>query len=749
MAAPFKASMCLATTNNYVLPGSLSNDFLVYVGNSNQDVLFGVSNVATYMCISSNVGIGTITPAFKLDVTGGIRATGTLAVMSNATIGSNLSVSGVIMAQQVANAGPSVGINGGIGDKIIMWPGNAGAHPYSIGVNSDNTMWSSVPTGATMKSYIGGNIVTTMNSTGLGIGTTTPAYKLDVVGDINYTGILRQNGVAYIGSQWSNSGANVFITGSNVGIGTTAPAFNLDVTGTIRSTGALTAASFSGACISDSVTTTSSTVAASLTAVKNAYDTAVAASSGGQFTTSAPASYTASAALYRGGQVYMGMVYGRRTVGNTSLTANTDTNASVVVANEAGGGGNTAFLDFFTYSSSLSVNPPFRIAAIDDASASAHLAFLSRNSGGVVIERMRITSTGNLGIGISTPAYKLDVSGDINYTGTLRQNGTAVSLGGSSQWTTTVPANYTSLSTLYYGGPVNHGTLNVTGMISASGVIMGQQVANAAPSFGFSGGAGDKFVLWQGNAGMHPHSLGVNSDNTMWYSSPSGGNMKWYIGGNIVATMSGNNFGIGTTSPAYPLDVNGSVNISGKCIVGGNNFTAPSIGITGGAGDKLIMFPGSASSYPYSIGVEGGIMWFSAPSGSGYKWYNNGTQLMILNSTGALTTTGAITAFSDIRYKTNLKIIDNALNKVDSINGYTFERINKDDVQGIIPIRRHAGVIAQEIEKILPEVVYEDNENNKSVAYGNLTALLIEAIKELKIKYEDVCKELIEIKSKL
>jgi hypothetical protein len=160
-------------------------------------------------------------------------------------------------------------------------------------------------------------------------------------------------------------------------------------------------------------------------------------------------------------------------------------------------------------------------------------------------------------------------------------------------------------------------------------------------------------------------------------------------------------------------------------------------------------------------------MWFSVPTGSGYKWYTNGVQNMIINSsgfvgigtntspsyaldvTGAIRATGDITAFSDIRYKTNLKIIDNALNRIDSINGYTFERINKDDVQGIIPIKRHAGVIAQEIEKILPEVVYEDNENNKSVAYGNLTALLIQAVKELKTKYEDICKELIEIKSKL
>jgi hypothetical protein len=76
------------------------------------------------------------------------------------------------------------------------------------------------------------NGVSTMliTSNSVAIRKATAAYTLDVGGDINFTGGLFSNGTPFVGggggvsSQWSNSGANVFITGSNVGISTTSPA---------------------------------------------------------------------------------------------------------------------------------------------------------------------------------------------------------------------------------------------------------------------------------------------------------------------------------------------------------------------------------------------------------------------------------------------------------------------------------------------------------------------------------------------
>jgi hypothetical protein len=89
---------------------------------------------------------------------------------------------------------------------------------------------------------------------------------------------------------------------------------------------------------------------------------------------------------------------------------------------------------------------------------------------------------------------------------------------------------------------------------------------------------------------------------------------------------------------------------------------------------------------------------------------------------GTFTATADIVAYSDERIKENVETIDNALNKVQQLRGVSFNRI-KDGKHSI-------GVIAQEIEKVLPEVVTEDEQGIKAVAYGNVVGVLIEAIKE-------------------
>jgi hypothetical protein len=131
-------------------------------------------------------------------------------------------------------------------------------------------------------------------------------------------------------------------------------------------------------------------------------------------------------------------------------------------------------------------------------------------------------------------------------------------------------------------------------------------------------------------------------------------------------------------------------------------------------------------------------------SGLGHQWQlrMNGTLHAAIGS--GIWTSGNITAYSDIAVKTNLVRIPNALEKVCSINGYTFERTDyvKDPDDANAPdIMRQAGVVAQEIEKVLPEVV-SGNEGNKAVAYGNIVALLIESIKELKDEVDALKRQL-------
>ena len=91
----------------------------------------------------------------------------------------------------------------------------------------------------------------------------------------------------------------------------------------------------------------------------------------------------------------------------------------------------------------------------------------------------------------------------------------------------------------------------------------------------------------------------------------------------------------------------------------------------------------------------------------------------------SVTAGGDVTAFSDMRIKHDIETIEGALAKVSDLRGVYFKRNNGE---------AGTGVIAQEIENILPEVV-KDGEY-KSVAYGNMVGILIEAIKELKAEVE-------------
>ncbi len=95
-----------------------------------------------------------------------------------------------------------------------------------------------------------------------------------------------------------------------------------------------------------------------------------------------------------------------------------------------------------------------------------------------------------------------------------------------------------------------------------------------------------------------------------------------------------------------------------------------------------------------------------------------------------ITAGGNVTAYSDIRLKTGLTKIAGALKKVEALNGYTYKRTDTGE--------RHTGVVAQEVQAVLPEAVNLQPDGYLSVAYGNLVGLLIEAIKELKSEVDQL-----------
>ena len=92
-------------------------------------------------------------------------------------------------------------------------------------------------------------------------------------------------------------------------------------------------------------------------------------------------------------------------------------------------------------------------------------------------------------------------------------------------------------------------------------------------------------------------------------------------------------------------------------------------------------------------------------------------------ASGSILASDDITAFSDSRLKENVMPIENALEKCAELTGVTFDKINT----GI----RGTGLIAQDLQKVLPEAVHEQEDGMLSVAYGNTIGLLVNAINEL------------------
>jgi hypothetical protein len=156
------------------------------------------------------------------------------------------------------------------------------------------------------------------------------------------------------------------------------------------------------------------------------------------------------------------------------------------------------------------------------------------------------------------------------------------------------------------------------------------------------------------------------------------------------------------------LSSNGNV-VAGNFTVGGSLYVPSAIYHTGDT-NTYMQFHAVDEWRVVTGGVE--------------RFEVNNTQVSV---TGNFVASGNVTAYSDERLKTNIETIPNALEKVNALRGVTFD---KDGERGL-------GVIAQEVEKILPEVVM-DGEEFKSVAYGNIVGVLIEAIKEQQLMIDNL-----------
>jgi hypothetical protein len=642
----------------------------MYIWNSSNGIVAFGTNNSERMRITAggNVGIGTASPSARLDLGSGYGANGEKFFIYNDNSSS-------------AFSGTKVGFymdRFSLSNNVTFVFPTATSDPGSYIIASKDTSDTTLVARMTVLGQSGN----------VGIGTTSPTYKLDITGgDLRVssganTRLLllntSTNGLNY--SIYSADTGNLIFgrtgiadymtiaNGGNVGIGTTSPSYKLHVEGTI----------YSPVYTSGSITI-------------NSGDFLFAADGGGD----------GFQMDYYNGQMYIGnnagtswhMVMqdnGNVGIGTTSPSALFHVSqASAATVLRIGNNSNYDQSILFNGGNDWSLG-------MDYSNSNAFV--LSNYSSLGTNDRLVVTTGGNVGIGTTSPVVKFHVDGGKSLFRTT-DNG----------WGQAAVANPNDTEvgfTWAAGG---------TGYPGVTSTYTRQWIAGLSP---FGTGT-DRWSLTN-------KTLGANT---------------------AITVLEGGNVGIGTTSPASKLDVAGNIKAGGTAAY--NSINLYNSGASGGAG--LIAYQnGTENAY---FGVAG---WYTGTTDTGVivgtdsssrpiRFYTSTERMRITgdgnvgigtaspsyklhvegNTSGiSIYASHDIAAFSDITVKKDVQKIENAIEKVKELNGYTYVRT--DDETGT----RRAGVIAQEVQKVLPEVVSANPDGTLNVAYSNMIALLIEGMKE-------------------
>ena len=379
----------------------------------------------------------------------------------------------------------------------------------------------------------------------------------------------------------------------------------------------------------------------------------------------------------------------------------------------------------------------------------------------------RYTLSGSILTAFSTSVdYRLD---EVEYTASLFGGGLTAQLDKINQATASLQSKTGSYATTgsnsFNGSQEITGSLlvsqNITGSASASFVSLAVNTSTPSQKIHLKGAVGiengttggataDQLVFGYNGSGLtqYVHKIQTGHDaqaglNRMDFLIANSSNTtktplqlrhdrviisgSTYVSGDLVVTGS----------------INGTINATNGVVSGSSqvNFTqlsGISNGIVSGSSQTIANLP--AGTVSGSIQVLGSSTIMSG-STNNYQFNSIGVGSTTAASgvNGEIRAQGDITAYysSDERLKENIQPIVDALSKVESISGNTY-----DWKEGFETIHSHTGhdigVIAQEIEKVLPEVVTDRETGYKAVQYEKIVPLLIEAIKELSAKVKEL-----------
>ena len=668
--------------------------------------------------ISGSLGIGTTAgAAYRLHVKGNsyldgnVAITGVLTSVGSTNVATNLNAdlwdgnqfsSYLDQAVKQASSPTFASLNiGGTnvitsGKLFLAADGDIGGPGYSFINDTDTGLWR--PTTNTLAFSIAGIEAMRLSSSGLiGIGTTAPGYKLHVVGDALIStrlGIGSTNALYALNVGGTAGFTNLFTTG-NVGIGTTNP-------GTLLTINSVAAASVNGQNVQK-----------------------------------------------------LQAVYATGTVGSGAILNFGDASNYGQIRSFIEGPNNVA-LTFSTYNASLS-------------------------------EKLRISASGNVGIGTTSPEARIHiigagaqafpaVSGTTQSTGLVErlQGGSAsnavldMGYGGSGTWwikptlRTDLSQNY-NLSLNPNGGYVGIGTTSPTHTLDVRGNLRFDYSADGSGIFGYSS-AGNQIMSITRQSSPAAATLAINSYGAIGLGTSSTGGSPSTAYKMIIDTSG--NVGIGTTAPGYKLQVAGEgvftklgvgatsatynlyISSSGIGVTGNSVFTNNlDVGGTTNIGTAIITalnVTGSSTLFNNSFTTHGDITLDSGgPSGNNItaaSLAGTGNRTVYSDANGKLTNTS-----SDSRLKINVNTISNKLNVIDvlsKLRGVYYNWDTKNSAVASLGNQTEIGLIAQEVEAVLPELVGTNATGYKSLDYAKMTGFLIEVAKAQQSEISPILQDL-------
>jgi hypothetical protein len=393
----------------------------------------------------------------------------------------------------------------------------------------------------------------------------------------------------------------------------------------------------------------------------------------------------------------------------------------------------------------------WKINSID--SSGVHLVFGTRQNSADWTETMRITGAGNVGIGTTSPGRRLSIAGGGFAFDDANTSTRSIHWGNGTNYPLLIQGDATNGFISFNTHASGSGPPERLRIDSAGKVLIG---AGATASLG-------KLVVSEASSGTAVIALESQGSWNSTIACTSTGNLVLRNNGasdRMVFDPYGNIITYGpmfasiyydNDNSAFYLDPNNtgtSLNVAGaiqlpnsKSLAFRNVANTASAFFIMQSDDNFVAYnAANAPIFSFGQGASPSAVYGANASNrmivngsSNIISFNvDGTEKLTINGSGNLVATGNVTAYSDIRVKDNVESIEGAIGKLNQIRGVTYTRTDLDDKQ-----RKYAGVIAQEIEQVLPEAVF-DNGKVKSVDYNATIALLIEAVKEQQVQINEL-----------